>query len=314
MRNEFKFNKPKYEQQFEDLCQKILEHKVGYLQVSRYGRKGQRQHGIDILVECREISVAIQCKHYTSINSDNLRTIQKDISDFQLEFSIKRRPFRVDHFVIAISCSRDVNATKLIKKLNERSSSSDTKIPISIKFWEDIEDLLNIQNHVADWYNNRSGDYAPMRESSKVSYFRCQVMSEAKTTLSGYFHNSNIATTKHEIHIRFKDTVNNASNESETPQSKQLIHLDILPIIKTLDLLLSQVTKKFSIRANSNSIVIRTPDGRGETTVKITDINVFIDGHKELNRSKQALYRTLADQIARLRAQIGDVHAHIRSA
>ncbi|WP_432693054.1 restriction endonuclease [Morganella morganii] len=98
-----------------------------------YGRKGQRQKGIDIVYRSAgNNKIVIQCKNY---NSTSFTTA---VIDSDLEKS-KEIQFNIDSFIFVTASKRDVVVIDHIKKINELSSFG-----VDIFFYEDIySDTVN---------------------------------------------------------------------------------------------------------------------------------------------------------------------------
>jgi hypothetical protein len=109
--------------------------------VERYGRQGQNQRGIDILVYNNTgSSIGIQCKNVNKLTKPMIDTI---INNIQIP---------VQHIIIAVSVQRDVKLIDyVIKKSNE-------KLLIQILFWEDIISYLATYSLLSKYYPEFFGD------------------------------------------------------------------------------------------------------------------------------------------------------------
>ncbi|EKT55744.1 restriction endonuclease [Providencia sneebia] len=98
-----------------------------------YGRKGQKQKGVDIVYRSNgNNKIAIQCKNY------NLTSFTTDVIDSDLEKS-KEIQFDIDEFIFVTASKRDVAIIDYIKKINKLSLFN-----IDVFFYDDIySDTVN---------------------------------------------------------------------------------------------------------------------------------------------------------------------------
>lgn len=110
------------DEDFENLCTQILSKRYGCV-FQRFGRKGQRQHGIDAFANQ---GFYAQYKNYRTINSSKvfIKRIYDDYSEARKYFEDMQK------FVVVTHLNRDTSIQQKIKKLN---------CCIEILFWEDIE-------------------------------------------------------------------------------------------------------------------------------------------------------------------------------
>ena len=123
--------KIKSEAEFESICTDIL---TGHYKrtFSRYGRKGQKQYGIDIYCDIEnKKKIVAQCKNYLSSKPNNFDTqIENDIKSATAKFNI-------DTFVIMTALDRDTRIQDFVTELNGKYQFS-----IELWFWEDIQEKI----------------------------------------------------------------------------------------------------------------------------------------------------------------------------
>lgn len=108
--------------EFEDMCVDVLSQKYG-TSFQRFGRKGQRQNGIDLYAD--NFKIVAQCK-----NHHNYRSI---VSEIQSDYDEAIKEFGPQKFIVATSLNRDVNIQTQISNIAQN---------IEILFWEDIQQII----------------------------------------------------------------------------------------------------------------------------------------------------------------------------
>ncbi|AMP39255.1 hypothetical protein [Ralstonia solanacearum] len=131
-------------QDFEELCERLLECEHQPCRAHRYGRAGQDQHGVDITImpagERRPIGV--QCKLRSELTGEQINdTDVRKIYETSLRF-----PDGLTLLKIATTCPPDTSAIDLCTRI---SSSFQQRYPVEPLFWPDIESLLDKHEDVA---------------------------------------------------------------------------------------------------------------------------------------------------------------------
>lgn len=138
------FPRPKSWDEFEDICTDVLKKVWGVPYLSRHGRSGQRQDGVDIYGCPKHLGgydyAGAQCKETDSLC---ITTIEKEI--------IKAENFDplLKEYLIMTTALRDAKLQAEIRKLNR-------KFAVHILFWEDISQELSghtdlLQKHFSGW-------------------------------------------------------------------------------------------------------------------------------------------------------------------
>lgn len=126
--------RPADEKEFEKILMDYGNNVIGGM-ATILGRKGQAQHGIDVVVEKEDGKrVCIQCKNYLKT-----KVTVKMIDDWINEADSFSVPF--DHFLIAISSQSEAKLQEHVYKISDQRRN-DGKFSVSILFWEDIEHYI----------------------------------------------------------------------------------------------------------------------------------------------------------------------------
>ena len=130
----FLFPKPRDWNAFEDIVCDVFARKYQNLNLQRYGRSGQSQHGVDIAGLTSQGVLGVQCKHHPNGN------IETTEIDNELEKSETFIP-RLDEYVIATSAVRDTTSHSYVLDIAQKRQAEGV-YPVTIKYWEDICDWL----------------------------------------------------------------------------------------------------------------------------------------------------------------------------
>lgn len=120
---------------FQLLCKDILIIKYGE-RFEEYGRTGQSQKGIDILATNPNSSYlrkVAQCKFYTDNTSSIVNSFLEQI---RKDYNTACQHFAISEFIIITALNRDVKIQDEIYKFSNKS------YPITIWFWDDIEQIV----------------------------------------------------------------------------------------------------------------------------------------------------------------------------
>lgn len=145
MSSQFIFPKPPTWEEFEDLVCDIMRYKLSCWNLQRYGRSGQKQHGIDIIGNNAQDIFVIQCKHYpnnTLSDGEIDKTLEK-LNDLQ---------FKIQRLFIVTSSERDARLQGYILNLN---SNGQFAFEIELYFWEDLVTWLGDYPDIAYKYFSR---------------------------------------------------------------------------------------------------------------------------------------------------------------
>lgn len=131
-----------------DEFEKIL---VEYVQVeyqgqaSQYGRRGQAQDGIDIIVDRHDgRRFCIQCKDYLK-RAVTCKKIDAWVS------KAENVPFEFDKLIIAVGCERDSSLQRYVCRLSD-ARKDEGKFLVSIVFWDDIQQFVKSDENLLRVY------------------------------------------------------------------------------------------------------------------------------------------------------------------
>lgn len=127
---------PKSWDDFEDLVCGLHRTEAGVVNAQRYGRQGQAQNGVDIVIEISATAsvTAIQCKRYAEgkLSVEHVRTAIVDAEKFAPA---------IGEFVIATTERRNALLQSEVLKINQERAGKKSFL-VRIEFWEDIIDRL----------------------------------------------------------------------------------------------------------------------------------------------------------------------------
>lgn len=144
--------KPNTEQDFESLCAHVLGKKFNCTLPSMYGRKGQSQHGLDILVyENDNIDpsnrIGIQCKHVQNLtfNGASGDSVVKEVNKADLGKQ------NIRSLIIITSLDSDKKLTDEVSTLSDQRIK-EGKFSVQIIFWSEISNYINSDFELSEFY------------------------------------------------------------------------------------------------------------------------------------------------------------------
>ena len=140
MQTKLSINLPRLADQdeFEGLLRDICALEWRDPDTQKYGRKGQKQYGVDIYGKPSDlVSVyrGVQCKLRTTDNQISVPEIEKEVGD------AKQFPHSLDKLIIATDGPRDTNTQIWIDNISEREAENGG-FRVVIWFWDDITERL----------------------------------------------------------------------------------------------------------------------------------------------------------------------------
>jgi hypothetical protein len=130
--------KPRTEQDFEIMCAHIYGKIYNSSLPTVYGRKGQKQHGLDILFQKNDQydvdnRIAMQCKHVQKLTFDEKSgdTILKEVE------KADKGSQQINLLIIATSLPSDKNLLDDVKALSDQRVKQG-KFAVEMQFWDDI--------------------------------------------------------------------------------------------------------------------------------------------------------------------------------
>lgn len=143
--NTMRLNPPKSWDEFEDMCTTSFQLRWNVHNLSRHGRSGQEQFGVDIYgYDNSGHFVGIQCKN--TVSKISKATIKNEISKAE-----KFKPELRDLY-IATTAPRDANIQSFVREINE-DRESQGEFLVTVVFWDDItNDLTRDERAVKQFY------------------------------------------------------------------------------------------------------------------------------------------------------------------
>ena len=137
MTDQYILLKPSDENVFEELVTDIFMRLYKTYNFQRFGKKGQKQYGVDSVGPGGSHLIGIQCKNHPEPNAKiSIKEIDEEI--------VKSEGFTpiLDEYHIATSANRDTVATAHVLAVTKERLKNE-KYPVYIYFWEDICHYLN---------------------------------------------------------------------------------------------------------------------------------------------------------------------------
>lgn len=143
---------PSTEQDFESMCSHIFGKLYSCTLPAMYGRRGQKQYGLDILIHENDLfeqssRIGIQCKHVAKLTYDGasgdsiLKEVAKADSGIQ----------KIKLLVIATTQESDVSLQNSVSTLSDERVKKGL-FPVSIISWNDISNYINQDPKLLSYY------------------------------------------------------------------------------------------------------------------------------------------------------------------
>ncbi|MBZ3802466.1 hypothetical protein K9O81_18555 [Leclercia adecarboxylata] len=128
--NTMHLNTPKSWDEFEDICKSSFQLRWHNPNLTRHGRSGQKQDGVDIYGHDNfDLFVGIQCKN-------TVLTLSNSVIDEEVAKAEMFEP-PISALYIATTAPRDAALQAYVRKINQARHLIN-KFPVSIVFWDDI--------------------------------------------------------------------------------------------------------------------------------------------------------------------------------
>jgi len=140
MQTKLNINLPRLtdDDEFESLLRDLCALEWGDPDTKQFGRKGQKQYGVDVYGQPRDLQLiyrGVQCK---------LRKTDKQLSPSEIEKEVadaKHFPHELDKLIIVTDGPRDTNTQILVDNISDREMKKGG-FRVVIWFWEDITERL----------------------------------------------------------------------------------------------------------------------------------------------------------------------------
>lgn len=128
---------PTNEDDFEELCLRLLRLCWSCETLTRYGHRGERQHGVDLWDAAGVQPVrAVQCKHHA---------LHKTLPPAELQAEVERAkafPHKFDHLFVLTSAKRSTATQDAETEINQRHTTQGL-FTVHVWFWDDIERVID---------------------------------------------------------------------------------------------------------------------------------------------------------------------------
>jgi hypothetical protein len=139
----FRYRAPKTDDEFEEFCLALYKLHLALPGLTRYGRRGQRQHGIDLIdLEVPPPNVAIQCK---------AEGIEAVYPEKRLRYEVDNplsAPFKLKRFIVLSTSKASTDLQIAISQINAAHMEIGQFI-VEFKGWNEIERILDDHPEVA---------------------------------------------------------------------------------------------------------------------------------------------------------------------
>lgn len=169
--SQYNLPSPMNEDEFEDMVEDYF--KIKYTNTQRYGRKGQKQYGLDITYTDKSSQklIGIQCKKYASLSTSDVDSIINAVGNFYIRVN-DNCTLEISTLIIATTALRDTKIQNYILQKRQELNRD-----IEIIFWEDIrpviaENIQLLQKYYPTIYNYQQSNIVSIDDLvSKFNHF-----------------------------------------------------------------------------------------------------------------------------------------------
>ena len=130
-------NIPTNDDAFELLCLKLLRRKWDAPDLVQYGKRGQRQNGIDLIDLSGQSPLrAAQCKLHEPHRAISLGEIEAEVE------KAKSAPWNLEQYAILTTAKPSTQAQRKILEINQRQKEQGLFL-VQLLHWRELEDLLD---------------------------------------------------------------------------------------------------------------------------------------------------------------------------
>ena len=134
--NPYSINPPTSEDRFEEMCLALMKRHWSRKGLERFGKRGERQFGVDILDTLGESPLyAAQCK---------LKEQWKTLEPSEIETEVKKAksfPSKLDHYVILTSAKVSTAAQLTVQAINQQHRAA-ALFTVEVYHWNRLTDLI----------------------------------------------------------------------------------------------------------------------------------------------------------------------------
>jgi hypothetical protein len=216
---------PAYWQDFEEMCFRLFQAELKARNAYLHGRAGQEQFGVDIAISTpRSGWYGIQCKLKSELLGAKLS--KRELIAEQKKARRFKPPLK--RLLVATTCERDTRAQRFATEISGRTIKA---LPVAIKFWSDIESLLQEYPSIAQrFYPERfSHDVQPTFDDEGVLSISLGSRNWRDALALFFAHPAFTAATGNQsgaLQIIAAELIDNALNLSKGGASRVLVELD----------------------------------------------------------------------------------------
>ena len=134
---QYHYRQPKNEDAFEEFCLVLLREHSSLPSLDRYGRRGERQHGVDLLdTGDRHPLLGVQCKHH-----DATKTLPPKELAAEVE-KAKTFPIKLGEFLVMTTARTSTHVQRKLRAINEEHAEKGLFV-VRLLNWEDIERMID---------------------------------------------------------------------------------------------------------------------------------------------------------------------------
>lgn len=160
---------PSTEQEFEAFCAHVYGEIYKCNTPVMYGRRGQKQYGLDVLIYEDNLNksinrIGIQCKHVNILPFDGNAKVTV-VKEVEKADSGKQQ---ISRLIIATTLPSDQKLTDAVNALSDERVN-DGKFPVEIQFWNDVENYIANSIVLSQRYHSNS-NYSEKIKQAKENF------------------------------------------------------------------------------------------------------------------------------------------------
>lgn len=144
------FQPPLYWQQFEEVTEVVARSRFPSKKAQRYGRLGQRQNGVDILVRSEGKVYGIQCKRLKADPNKAGGPLTESIIRAEAA-KAEKFPFKLDEFIIATTAPDSAQATLTAFEVGTEYLARNL-FDVTVWGWDSFVGIINTHHELKRWY------------------------------------------------------------------------------------------------------------------------------------------------------------------
>lgn len=158
---------PSTEQEFEAFCAHVYGEIYKCNTPAMYGRRGQKQYGLDVLIYEDNLNksinrIGIQCKHVNILPFDGNAKVTV-VKEVEKADSGKQQ---ISRLIIATTLPSDQKLTDAVNALSDERVNNG-KFPVEIQFWNDVENYIANSIVLSQRYHSDSSYSEKIKQAKK---------------------------------------------------------------------------------------------------------------------------------------------------